>query len=92
MKFVRALYWLLVAAGLGLAFLSSLTGVAVGCLVAALLCTFAWPRHEVQGLQNVMIVFASLCLFAALLSGFQPSWLPWTGVGVFGYIALTAKL
>ena len=43
------------------------------------------------GEQKMMITYALACLLGAL-GGFQPSSLPWMGVGVFSYLALTAKL
>ena len=91
-KTFQSVYWLLLAAGLVTAFVLSAPFYGALVLAGSVLCTFAWPQHSVDGLQKLMISFCGLCLVAAVLTAFQPAWLPWVGVAVFGYIALTAKL
>jgi len=89
---LQAVYWLLLVAGLAVAFALHAPGYGAAALAGSVLFTFAWPAQSPAGLQKVMISFAALCLIAATLTAFQPVVLPWVGVGVFGYIALTAKL
>lgn len=90
MKLHQPLYWLLVAAGVVLAFVLGFTGYGAIALAAAIGMSL-FERQNPVGLQMLMIVLTLLCLIPAV-GGFQPVWLPWTGVGIFGFLALTAKL
>ncbi len=90
MKLFQLIYWLLVLAGAVLAFFAGAPGYGALALLGAISVSL-FERQSPAGLQMLMIVLTLLCLIPAI-NGFQPTWLPWTGVGIFGFLALTAKL
>ena len=90
MKLVDLLYWPLAVAGVVLIAAMQMFVPGAVCLGLALLVSLFQPQSA-EGVQKLMVVMAGFCLIG-VVSGFQPSWLPWAGVCVFGYVALTAKL
>lgn len=90
MKLVDAIFWPLAVIAVVLIVGFQMLGIAAGLLGLALVVSLFQPQSA-AGVQKLMVVFAAFSLMG-VVTGFQPSWLPWTGVGIFGYIALTAKL
>jgi hypothetical protein len=90
MKLVDAIFWPLALAAVVLMVGFQMSGIAAICLGLALVVSLFQPQSA-EGLQKLMVVLTAFSLMG-VLSGFQPSWLPWTGLGIFGFLMLTAKL
>lgn len=75
--------------GLGAAyFVAPLTGMVI--LVCCLpLIFFAWPAQSVSGLQALMVLLTGMSFVGTMMTS---SWLPWLGVGIFGFLAATVKM
>jgi len=90
MKLVDAIFWPLALAAIVLIVGFHMFGIAAACLGLALVASLFQPQSA-EGLQKLMVVFVGFSLMG-VIAGFQPSWLPWTGVCLFGFLGLTAKL
>jgi len=85
-RFFQAIFWLIFLAGCAAAyFVAPSAGLTI--FVAAVPFAFAWPSPSNEGLRAVAVLVTAMCYVGTQMTS---SWLPWAGVVLFGFLALTA--
>lgn len=85
-RFFQAIFWLILSAGLAAAyFVNPGTGMIV--LVAAIPFVFSWPSPSDEGLRALAVLLTSMSILGTNMTD---AWFPWSGVILFGLLALTA--